>query len=157
MNYYAIPIHSDKLMRGRALEKVDIRRSIHEHIALMLRTLSLGYRFDPVYGSILNKYHASTPPQRRSQRIWLEEIRERIQKNLLDMLLRYETRIKVQDVFVDLVQPKATDENPLLKVRVRISGNLSIGRKEQFHYPDSEVDEDAKEAFPLMIPVGKKT
>jgi predicted component of type VI protein secretion system len=155
MNYYSIPLQIEKVRKGLHLEQVDVRKSIHQQIALMLKTLTLSYRFDPVFGSILNKYHAQTPPQRRSQRLWMEEMRERIQKNLLDLLVRYETRITVTDVFVDLVQPNPGDENPLMKVRVRIQGNLSIGRKEKFHYPDNQVDEDAQEAFPLLIPVGK--
>jgi hypothetical protein len=41
-------------------------------------------------------------------------------------------------------------------VKVDVFGQLTLGRKEQFHYPDNEVDDDAKEAFPLVIPVGRK-
>lgn len=156
MHYYTIPIRTDQLMRGKALDKTDVRRSIHQHIGLMLKTLSLSYRFDPSYGSVLNKFHALTPPQGRSQRLWMEELRERIQKNLHEMLTRYETRIVVQEVFVDLDQPPAHATEPVLRVRVRVHGDLSLGRKEKFHYPDSEVAEDAMEALPLLIPIGKK-
>ena len=111
--FYRIPLRMDKLMRGDELERIEIRKSIHQNIGLMLRTLSMSYQFDPGYGSVLNKYHARTPPQNQTERSWREEMRERIQKNLLDMLQRYETRISVTDVFVDLRQPDAKEKNPL--------------------------------------------
>ena len=54
------------------------------------------------------------------------------------MLKRYETRIQVQDVFIDM--KKATGRNKsIVHVKVQITGNLTLGRKEGFHFPDSEV------------------
>jgi hypothetical protein len=32
---------------------------------------------------------------------------------------------------------------------------MTLGRREKFNYPDSEVSEEAMEVLPLMIPVGK--
>ena len=154
--YYTIPLKLDEVMRGKYLEETDVRKSIHQNIRLILRTMSLRYRFDPLFGSVLNKYHARTPPQRKSERLWREEMREQIQKNLKDMLQRYETRLDITDVLVDLMDPKFTETSPMVRVKVDVFGQLTLGRREQFHYPDSEVDEDAQEAFPLVIPVGRK-
>ncbi len=151
-----MPIKLDEVMRGEPLEQLDIRKAIHQNIKLMLKTMTLSYRFDPTFGSILNKYHACTPPQKRSERAWREEIREQLQKNIKDMLQRYETRMAITDVMVDLREPNYTETSPMVKVKVDVFGQLTLGRKEQFHYPDSEIDEDAQEAFPLVIPVGKK-
>ncbi len=157
MDYYSIPLKMDRLREGKQLERIeDIRLSIHENIRFILKSFSLSYRFDPSFGCILNKFHASTPPQRRSERAWREEIREKTQKNLKDMMQRYETRIKVTDVIVDMMEPKIYEKEAVVKVEVEIDGYLTLGRKEKFHFPDSEVDEAAKEVFPLMIPVGRK-
>ncbi len=82
-------------------------------------------------------------------------MRESIQKNILDMLMRYETRLEVTDVTVDLQFPKKEDNKPVVRARVDVYGELTLGRRDQFHYPDSEIEEDALDAFPLVIPVGK--
>ncbi len=153
--YYAIPLKLNQTMKGKQLEHIEIRKSIHQNIRLIIKTLSMSYRFDPLFGSLMNKYHARTPPQRRSERVWREEMRETIQGNLKDMLIRYETRLQVTDVVVDLQAPRTTDSVPMVKVKVEVHGQLSLGRRDQFYFPDSEVDEDAQDAFPLVIPVGK--
>lgn len=154
-SYYSFPLKLNQVMKGKQLEHVEIRKSIHQNIRLIIKSLSLSYRFDPTFGSLLNKYHARTPPQRRSERAWREEMRESIQKNILDMLMRYETRLEVTDVTVDLQFPKKEDNKPVVRARVDVYGELTLGRRDQFHYPDSEIEEDALDAFPLVIPVGK--
>lgn len=156
MEYYSIPLKVNEIIKGKnKANEIDIRKSIHENIRLILKTFTLSYRFDPTFGSIMNKYHASTPPQRQSERAWREFMRESIQKNLKDMLQRYETRIKVNDVIIDMRSPKWRKKESVVKVKVQISGQLTLGRNENFHYPDSEIAEEAQELFPLMIPVGK--
>ncbi len=152
--YYSLPLKLDGVMRGEKLDDIDTRKAIHQNIRLILKSFMLCYRFDPMFGSILNKYHATTPPQKKGMKAWREEIREATQANLKDMLQRYETRVNITDVMVDLQEPNYNDANPVVRVKVDVHGQLSLGRKEKFHYPDSEVDEDAKEAFPLVIPVG---
>jgi len=143
-------------MQGKnKAEEVDIRKSIHENIRLILKTFSLTYRFDPTFGCVMNKYHASTPPQKQLERVWRQSMRDAIRKNLKDMLQRYETRIKVNDVMIDLQASRKRNSDAIVKVKVQISGQLTLGRNENFHYPDSEIAEAAQELFPLMIPVGK--
>lgn len=154
--YYSIPLKLDDVMRGKTLGQTDIKKSIHENIKLIIKTLSLSYRFDPTFGSLLSKFHARTPPQRKSERLWREEMREMIQINVKDMLQRYETRLDITDVLVDLQEPSHSESRPMVKVKVDVFGQLTLGRRDQFHYPDSEIDEDAQEAFPLIIPVGKR-
>ncbi len=155
MDYYAIPIKLGEITRGKHLVgHVDVRNSIHQNINLILRTFSLSYRFDPTFGCVMNKYQAATPPQNMPERIWREKMREDIQNNLKDMLQRYETRINVKDVFIDMRKPTRGDK-AIVNVKVQITGNLTLGRREKFNYPDSEVSEEAMEVLPLMIPVGK--
>lgn len=154
MNYYAIPFRVDDIMKGKIKEnEVETRVSIHENIRLILKTFTLSYRHDPTFGCVLNKYQASTPPQKRSERAWRENIREEIQKNLKDMLQRYETRIKVKDVMVELRSTKHKSNSSIMNVRIEVKGELTFGRRGKFHYPDSEIADEAKEVLPLMIPV----
>lgn len=149
-----MPLRVDKIMQGVRKEgEVEIRESIHQNIRLILKTFSLSYRYDPTFGCVLNKYQGSTPPQKKSERLWREAMRESIQKHLKDMLQRYETRIKVKEVIVDLLYPKKKGMNALVNVSVQITGQLALGRREIFHYPDSEVADEAQEVLPLMIPV----
>jgi phage baseplate assembly protein W len=156
MNYYALPLRVTDLLEGERLDdEVDLKLAIHQNIRLILRSYTMSYRFDPSFGSLLSKYNAATPPQNRPERAWREKIRNEIQNNLLEMLQRYETRVEVQDVMVNLQTSTASDGSPKTTVQVEVDGRLSIGRKDKFHYPDSEVSEEAQEAFPLMIPMGK--
>ena len=155
MDYYAIPISLGKVINGKHIhEEVDVRESIHQNINLMLKSFFLSYRYDPGYGCVMNKYQASTPPQNVSERVWREQIRNEIQLNLKDMLVRYETRVNVRDVFINMVRGRGANR-ATVGVQVQVSGNLTLGRREKFHYPDSEVAPDAQEVFPLNIPVGK--
>lgn len=155
MDYYAIPISLGKVITGKHIDdEVDIRESIHQNINLMLKSFFLSYRFDPTFGCVMNKYQASTPPQNVSERVWREKMRNDIQQNLKDMLSRYETRVDVRDVFINMVRGRGK-RNATVNVQVQVSGNLTLGRREKFHYPDSEVSPDAQEVFPLNIPVGK--
>ncbi len=155
MTYYPVPLNLADVTRGKRVADVDdVRKSIHQNINLIVKTMRLSYRFDPSFGSVLNKYQAATPPQKIPERIWREQMRESIQKNLKDMLTRYETRIEVKDVYIDMKKPSRGDKS-IVHVKVAIDGQLLLGRKEKFQYPDSEVSEEAQEVLPLMIPVGK--
>ena len=157
MNYYSIPLRVDQIMKGtQKFDDVELRESIHENIRLILKTFSLSYRYDPKFGCVMNKYHASTPPQKKTERVWRETMRQSIQANLKDMLQRYETRIKVTDVIIDMRQPRITENTHFAKVKIRVVGQLTLGRKEKFKFPDSEIADEAQEVFPLMIPVGKQ-
>lgn len=103
----------------------------------------------------MGKYHATTPPQKISERIWRENIRNEIQKNMKDMLTRYETRVKVTELGVGMNFPNKRSSDPSVNLQIRIEGELDLGRREHFHYPDREIDPNAQEVFPLRIPVGK--
>lgn len=143
-------------MRGQHLSQTGTRTAIHQNIKLMLKAKPLSYRFDPAFGCLANKYHARTPPQKTSARMWRGEMRESLQQNLRDLLQRYESRVDTKEVIVDMQEPKATDKRQVVKLKVEVTGRLTLGRKEHFHYPDSEIDDDAQEALPLVIPVGSK-
>ncbi len=155
MNYYPLPIPLGKIINGKNIHnEVDIRESIHQNINLILRSFFLSYRFDPGFGCVMNKYQASTPPQNLSERVWREQMRNHIQLNLQDMLSRYETRVDVREVFVNMVRGEGKNR-ATVNVQVQVTGDLTLGRREKFKYPDSEVSPDAQEVFPLNIPVGK--
>jgi phage baseplate assembly protein W len=156
MTYYTFPLKIDQLLIGKALPQIDVRPAINENIQLILRSFALSYRFDPAFGCVVHKYQAATPPQRRAERSWRDEMRENIQANLKDMLTRYETRIKVEDVLVQLKDPNVRHGESTVRVKVEITGQLTLGRKEKFYWPDSEVSEDAAEVLPLVIPVGSR-
>ncbi|MEM9837466.1 MAG: GPW/gp25 family protein, partial [Bacteroidota bacterium] len=143
MNYYSLPIKTDRLLRGSLLEQEDVRTSINQNINLILRSFALSYRYDASFGCVVHKLQASTPRQRQSDRAWRESLRREIEKNLKEMLQRYETRIKVSDVFVKLVEPKHAARKATIQVKVEVAGQLTLGRKEKYYWPDSEVEEEA--------------
>ena len=67
---------------------------------------------------------------------------------------RYETRVQISDLVVDLSQPNRKANNSIVQVKIQISGRLTLGRRELFHYPDNEIADEAQEVFPLVIPTG---
>lgn len=137
-------------------EDIELRKSIHQNIEFMLKAFTLSYRYDPTFGSVMNKFQATTPPQNQSDRAWREDVRQSIEQNLKDIFGRYETRVKIRDVIVDFTSSKKRKrDNSLAQVSIQVIGELTLGRKEKFYFPDSEIDEDAQEVFPLMIPMGK--
>lgn len=152
-------------MGGKRADKLDIRASVTQNLKLLLKTMPLRYGFDPSYGSILNKLQFVTPPINKEKRKkiaekedWHEKTRENIEKNLNALLTEYEPRLQIKDVKVRLqvAQNRANSDTmlELVIVCVEVEGNLTVGRKEKYEFPDSEVADDAKEIFPLYIPVG---
>ena len=102
------------------MELIDIRLAIHQNIRLILRTFPLRYRFDPTFGSVMNKFQGSSPPQGKKLVTWREEMRVDIEKNLSDILKRYETRLKIDRVSVNLQEPEDRESEPSMKVQVEI-------------------------------------
>ena len=155
MAFYTIPLNPANLMVARDLKKVEIRESIHENIRLILRSFFLSYRYDPSFGSLINRFQGSTRPNTTRDVLWRAEIKRQIQNNLEDMLKRYENRVQVDSVVVNLVNPGKKSKNGEVQVRVEVKGNLSLGMRERFHFPDREIVDEAQEVFPLTIPIGK--
>lgn len=144
-------------MKGeQQFDDKELRASIHQNIEFILKAFTMSYRFDPTFGSIMNKFQAQTPPQKKSDRAWRESIRESIQTNLKEMFRKYETRIRIRDVIVDLDNPRVRKrDNSLAMVSIQVIGHLTLGRRDTFYFPDSEIAEEAQEIFPLLIPIGK--
>jgi predicted component of type VI protein secretion system len=155
MPFYEFPLKTGAVMRGKQANSIEIRAAITQNLKLLLRTMSLRYDFDPSYGSVLNKQQYVTPPQ-KGENTWRNNMKEAIQNNLKMLLTEYEPRLKITDVWVNMEENKnATDKlTGIVLVRVGVEGNLTLGRKEKYRFPDSEVEAEAKEAFPLYIPVG---
>jgi len=152
MEYYNIPLKVDKILKGKNIDnEVDIREAIHQNIRLIIKSLFLEYRFDPTFGSLINKKQGVSAPQKESTRKWKDKIREDVQKNLKDMLQRYEQRIKVNDVMVNINLGGKYVSDPIARVEVKVHGQLTIGKREDFYYPDSEVEGQEQGVFPLNI------
>jgi|GEM_PF-1750335 len=155
MEYYSIPLKVKDILKGKKVDnEMEIKQSIHQNIHLMLKAFTLSYRFDTSFGSVLHRYHASTPPQKVKDSTWQGKIEEAIQANLKDMLKKYETRIKVKNVTVNIRQPKKSIRKGAVKVMVEVEGKFNTGQGGAFHYPDSELSENNENVFPLMIPIG---
>jgi hypothetical protein len=123
---------------------------------LILKTMPLQYGYDPLFGSALNKFQYATPPQKNGEKKWRIDLREAIRKNLKALLIVYEPRLKIDDVIIELLDPLVSDNNALVCIKIEIKGDLTLGRKEKFYFPDSALDPDAPSVFPLIIPVGAK-
>lgn len=156
MEYYSIPINIKDILKGKNVDdEVEIKKSIHQNIDMMLQAFTLSYRFDTSFGSVLHRYHASTPPQNVKDSTWQGKIEEVIQANLKEMLKKYETRIKIKDVTVNIRESSKSNRKGAVNVMVTVKGKLNTGQGGEFKYPDSELSENNVKVFPLMIPIGE--
>jgi predicted component of type VI protein secretion system len=156
MKYYSLPLKVGNLIVGKKAEMIDIQASVQQNIRLILKTMPLEYGYDSMFGSVLNKFQYATPPQKTGEGKWRIQLRESIRKNLKFLLEEYEPRLKIEDVLVNLSEPMQNAKEAIVLVKVIIKGELTLGRKEIFHFPDNQVDSEAKSVFPLMIPIGNK-
>jgi predicted component of type VI protein secretion system len=156
MKYYSLPLKVSNLMAGKKVETIDIQTSVQQNIRLILKTMPLEYGYDAMFGSVLNKFQYATPPQKAGEGNWRKQLREAIRKNLKFLLEEYEPRLKIEDVLINLSEPMQNAREAIVLVKVIIKGELTLGRKEIFHFPDNQVDSEAKSVFPLMIPIGNK-
>jgi predicted component of type VI protein secretion system len=156
MKYYSLPLNVGNLITGKRVETVDIQTSVQQNIRLILKTMPLEYSYDAMFGSVLNKFQYATPPQKAGEGKWRIQLREAIRKNLKFLLEEYEPRLKMEDVLVNLSEPIQNSKEAIVLVKVIIKGELTLGRKEIFHFPDNQFDSEAKAVFPLMIPIGNK-
>jgi predicted component of type VI protein secretion system len=156
MKYYSLPLKVGNLIVGKKAEMIDIQTSVQQNIRLILKTMPLEYGYDAMFGSVLNKFQYATPPQKAGEKRWRDVLREAIRKNLKNLLEEYEPRLKIEDVLINLSEPMQNTKEAIVLVKVVIKGELTLGRKEIFHFPDNQLDSEAKSVFPLMIPIGNR-
>ncbi|CAA9228778.1 MAG: hypothetical protein AVDCRST_MAG56-837 [uncultured Cytophagales bacterium] len=101
MKYYALPF--DARQATRQLPKTDVEESVRQHIRLLLLTMPGSFRFSPWYGGWLNKHHYRLPDKRKGEKKLENELKEKLQANLRQLLTRYEPRLVLHEVEVTVI------------------------------------------------------
>jgi phage baseplate assembly protein W len=136
MKYYALPF--DARRATRELPKTDVEESVRQHIRLLLLTMPGSFRFSPWFGSWLNKHHHRLPDKRKGEKKLENELKEKLQANLRQLLSRYEPRLALHDVEVT-VQLAPPGEPHEKGGRILFNANVigTLPNQESFNHTQS--------------------
>jgi len=133
MDYYSLPF-TPKPHEESRFAKVDAETSVRQHIRLMLSTMPGSFRFDPVYGSLLNKHHFLLPDKRKGDKKLEQELKLKLQNNLKALIAKHEPRLIVDEIEVE-VNPGRNENDSRITFLINISG--SINGRESFKQTES--------------------
>lgn len=130
--YYSLPFRTERFGKKGSFQKSNLLDSIKQNIYTILVTPGHRYRYDPYYGCILQRYRflASNRDMEdtASENIFKKILRE----NIHDLLIKYEKRILLEEVEVDVQygQDNKTRifakrmEDIAIKVKVQVKGKI---------------------------------
>jgi phage baseplate assembly protein W len=131
MDYYSLPF-TPAPRNGNFFARVNTEMSVRQHINFLLTTMPGSFRFAPLYGSWLNKYHFHLPDKRQGEKKLEAGLKLEMQENLRFLLGRYEPRLKVDNLEVEVNFAKENEQRSKEKAgritfRISITGTLNGG------------------------------
>lgn len=141
--FYKIPIITSDFGRKNSLKKSSISDSVKQNIKLLLNTLPLRNRFDPNYGCNIQKAQFLASKMSWEGTSDEDLFKKKARENISELLKKYEKRIAVQDIEVNIqyrdktIKQKNTDKY-LIKVDVYIKYKIKSIYKNDSLY---ELDE----------------
>ncbi len=113
-DYYALPPSFAALTKGQTLDKLPLRESVAQNIALYLATRPNEYHYDPLYGCILHNYEFhelnDTPTK------------DQIKRAIEVFLRKFDQRIEPEQVAIEVtdIEEKMDGRNPRICRYVQI-------------------------------------
>jgi phage baseplate assembly protein W len=105
--FYSLPFKAENKAKQDTMKKVDLETSVRQNLKLLLSTMPGRFRYAPMFGSQLNKYHFRLPDKRKGDKKLEDEIKSKVQKNVEELIKKFEPRIEVKEVIVVVRLPKA--------------------------------------------------
>lgn len=133
--FYSMPFRTESLGKKGSLQKCDLMESIRQNIRLLLLTPPGRYRFDPFYGCKIHWFQFMANNRAMEGRKEEDLFKLDIQENIRQLILRYEPRIVISDIEVELRQDPAAQipwksqraawpGKPVIQVIVSIKGRV---------------------------------
>jgi phage baseplate assembly protein W len=138
MKYYAIPFNPEHPAGN--FRKSNTEESVRQHIRLLLSAMPGSFRFSPLFGSSLNKHHYHLPDKRRGEKRLENELKEKLQTNLRQLIGKYEPRLVLHEVEVTVKLPGQEETGAHQKGgRIVFDINLigMLNGKESFEHAES--------------------
>ena len=154
--FYSMPFRAENLTKKDKLERCDLAVSVRQNLRLLLMTPPARVRNSPLYGCIIHwqQFVASNRLMEEDKR--QEDIfKVSIERNIKDLIERFEPRILLSEVEVDIrytVEEQTTwrlvktqiRENNVIQIIVNIKGKV----KPQFVFDGQSLD--LEDTIPLL-------
>jgi phage baseplate assembly protein W len=102
--FYAIPFRTEQLGARDSLQKCSLKDSIRQNIRVLLLTPPGRFRYDPYYGCRIHWYQFMTSNHAMQGKKEEDQFRLKLQENLKELIRRFEPRIELTDLEVDMRQ-----------------------------------------------------
>ena len=102
-----MPFRTGSLGKRGSLEKCDLATSIRQNIRMLLFTPPGRFRFDPFFGCKIHWYHFMANNRAMEGKKEEDLFRLRIKENIEGLIRRFEPRINLIDLEVELRQDPA--------------------------------------------------
>lgn len=124
--FYKMPFNVHALVGGQGrLEKTNLVDSIRQNLRLLLATPPMRVEFAPNYGCKIHWSQFLTSNRMMDEEIRLEDsFKIKIEQNIKDLIQRYEQRIELKEVTIDLRYAIGDHQAWLPPKRQKIKGNV---------------------------------
>ena len=152
--FYSIPFRAERLTGGGKLERCDFAVSVRQNWRLLLMTPPMRVRFDPFYGCKVHwqQFLASNRAMERKREE--DDFISRVERNIEALIQRFEPRIELKDVTVNIHYAKEDQkrwslsdtrlsQNHVIQLIVKIRGTV----KPEFAYGQTL---DLEDTIPLL-------
>jgi phage baseplate assembly protein W len=137
--FYSLPFKAESKARQGSMKQVDLETSVRQNLRLLLSSMPGRFRYAPMFGSQLNKFHFRLPDKRKGDKKLEDEIKNIVQKNVDALIRKFEPRIELKEVIVSVRLPKAdrpAEQQPKGggKIALEITVNGRLMDREDFDH-----------------------
>jgi phage baseplate assembly protein W len=137
--FYALPFKTAEKAKQGSLKQVDLETSVRQNLRLLLSSMPGRFRYAPMFGSQLNKFHFRLPDKRKGDKKLEDEIKSIVQKNVDALIRKFEPRVDLKEVIVTVRLPKADKSSEFQpkgggKIALEITINGRLMDRESFDH-----------------------
>ncbi len=124
--FYKMPFNVGAIITGQGrLEKNNLADSVRQNLRLLLTTPPMRVEFAPIYGCKLHWSQFLTNNRMMDEEVRLEDsFKVKIEQNVKALIQRYEQRIDLKEVIVDLRYAITDHQEWLPPARQKTKGNV---------------------------------
>ncbi len=124
--FYKMPFNVGALVnKNGRLAKTDLANSVRQNLRLLLTTPPMRVDFAPVYGCKIHWSQFLTSNRMMDEEVRLEDsFKVKIEQNITHLIQRYEQRIDLKEVIIDLRYAMADHKDWLPPIGRNTKGNV---------------------------------
>jgi Phage baseplate assembly protein W len=124
--FYKMPFNVGTLLEGKGrLAKTDLPTSVRQNLRLLLTTPPMRVEFAPIYGCKIHWSQFLTSNRMMDEEVRLEDsFKVKMEQNISALIGRYEQRINLKEVNIDLRYAKDDHQEWLPPIGRKTKGNV---------------------------------